>query len=186
EHDAEIARAREAVKALAGKTGEEARAGLKRAQEALALLEKSAPVLPTAMGVAEGAVTDAPLMRRGNHLAPGKVVPRRFPIALDRAMGGSQLHVANRGYLFDHTSKDATRYDSLRRSVYLPVIRNNLYPVYQLFDAPDGAVGNGDRATTTVATQALFWMNSELAMRASEHLAARLLSRTDLGDAGRV
>lgn len=106
---------------------------------------------------------------------------------LDRTAGGSSLsHVKNRGYLFDHTSKDLTSYDTNRRSVYLPVIRNNLYAVFQLFDAPDPAVPTGDRATTTVPTQALFFMNSDLADRAADALADRLLVRSNLDDAGRV
>ena len=54
-----------------------------------------------------------------------------------RRWAGSLLHVKNREYLFDHTSKDMTKYDSRRRSVYLPVVRNNLYDVFQLFDFPD-------------------------------------------------
>src|SRR5262249_35084969 len=83
-------------------------------------------------------------------------------------------------------SKDETTYGSRRRSLYLPVIRNHLYDVFQLFDATDATVSNGDRATTTVATQALFTLNSNLMMDASERLADRLLDRTDLDDAGRV
>ena len=75
---------------------------------------------------------------------------------LDREMGGSMLHVKNREFLFDHTSKDNTDYSSLRRSVYLPVIRNNLYDFFQLFDFNDASVINGNRETTTVAPQALF------------------------------
>jgi hypothetical protein len=98
---------------------------------------------------------------------------------LDPAGGGPVLHVANRGYLFDHTSRDTTRYDSRRRSLYLPVIRNHLYDVFQLFDAPDATVLNGDRATTTVAPQALFMMNSELVNHAGESLAGELLKRPE-------
>jgi hypothetical protein len=106
---------------------------------------------------------------------------------LDRTAGGPAItHVKNRAFLFDHTSKDETTYASRRRSMYLPVIRNHLYDVFQLFDATDAAVSSGDRATTTVATQALFAMNSELMMDASERLANRLLDRADLDDAGRV
>ena len=106
---------------------------------------------------------------------------------LDRTPGGPALvHVKNRDYLFDHTSKDKTTYASARRSVYLPVIRNNLYDVFQLFDAPDAAVPNGDRATTTVPTQALFFMNSDLAARAADALAGRLLANTALDAPGRV
>jgi hypothetical protein len=106
---------------------------------------------------------------------------------LDRTAGGPAItHVKNREFLFDHTSKDGTTYASRRRAVYLPVIRNNLYDVFQLFDAPDGAVPNGDRPTTTVATQALFFLNSDLAARAADALAAKLLLRANLDDAGRV
>jgi hypothetical protein len=96
---------------------------------------------------------------------------------LDPAMGGPALeHVANRGYLFDHTSKDLTTYDNRKRSLYLPVIRNNLYDVFQLFDAPDATVLNGDRASTTVAPQALFMLNSDLMVQACDALAERLLA----------
>ncbi|HCA49095.1 MAG TPA: hypothetical protein DEP12_01730 [Planctomycetaceae bacterium] len=93
---------------------------------------------------------------------------------LDREMGGSMLHVKNRQFLFDHTSKDLTDYSSLRRSIYLPVIRNNLYDVFQLFDFNDASVINGNRDSTTVAPQALFMMNSPLVEEASCQLAHQL------------
>jgi hypothetical protein len=105
--------------------------------------------------------------------------------SLDRRMGGSLLRVKNRGYLFDHTSVDTTRYDSRRRSLYLPVIRNHLYDAFGLFDATDATVENGDRATTTVAPQALFLMNSDLVARVSDDLAAGLL-RAPAGDGARI
>ena len=50
-------------------------------------------------------------------------------------------------------------YQSTRRSVYLPVLRSAVYDLFQAYDFPDPAVPNGDRATTTVAGQALFMMN---------------------------
>lgn len=96
---------------------------------------------------------------------------------LDRSMGTSMLHVKNREFLFDHTSKDLTSYDSSRRSIYLPVIRNNLYDAMSLFDCTDGTVPNGDRASSTVASQALFFMNSGLVIKASEECAAKLLQQ---------
>ncbi|MFM7057816.1 MAG: DUF1549 and DUF1553 domain-containing protein, partial [Planctomycetota bacterium] len=97
---------------------------------------------------------------------------------LDPTMGQSMLHVKNREFLFDHTSKDGTRYDSFRRSIYLPVIRNNLYDAMSLFDCTDGAVPNGDRGSSTVASQALFLMNSPLVLQAAEHLARQLLDQS--------
>jgi hypothetical protein len=105
---------------------------------------------------------------------------------LDRTVGGSLLEVKNRDYLFDHTSKDKTSYDTRRRSVYLPVIRNHLYDVFQLFDSTDASVPEGNRVTTTVAPQALFMMNSELVSQAADSLAKDLLARAEPDDAGRV
>lgn len=105
---------------------------------------------------------------------------------LDPAMGGPVLHVKNREYLFDHTSIDKTRYDSRRRSIYLPVIRNNVYDVFQLFDFPDPDVPSGHRATTTVALQALFMMNSDLVDEVAEIMAGRVLRRETWDDPRRV
>lgn len=106
---------------------------------------------------------------------------------LDMAIGGSLLNVKNRAYFFDHTSKDLTDYHSQRRSLYLPVVRNNVYDMFQLLDYPDAAVPTGDRSTTTVAPQALLMMNSEFVQQASSDLTARLLGQSDLkDDAGRI
>jgi hypothetical protein len=289
----------------------------KRLRAQLAVLEKKAPIAPTAMGVSEAKVVDAAILLRGNHLTPGKVIPRHFPSvlsgsrpkalaetqsgrlelaewltakdhpltarvmvnrlwrwhfgqglvrsvdnfgrigekpshpqlldwlavrfveegwsikklhrtillsstyrmgtahdpkaaeidaenrllwrmsprrleaeeirdallgvsgSLDRSIGGPVLQVKNRDYLFDHTSKDKTSYESKRRSLYLPVIRNHLYDVFQLFDTTDATVINGDRATTTVATQALFWMNSPFAIEAAEKMTAAQAAEPD-------
>lgn len=95
---------------------------------------------------------------------------------LDRTVGGSLLKVKNRGYLFDHTSIDLSDYTSQRRSLYLPVIRNNLFDLFQLLDFPDPAVPSGDRAMTTVAPQALLMLNSDFVMQSADELAKRLYS----------
>lgn len=105
--------------------------------------------------------------------------------SLDATMGTSLLHVDNRKFLFDHTSKDTTNYDSQLRSVYLPVIRNNIYDAMALFDCTDGAVPNGNRGSSTVASQALFMMNSQLIINASRK-HAELLLQQELSDQQRV
>ncbi len=101
---------------------------------------------------------------------------------LDRQMGGSLLETENRVLVFNHTSEDKTTYQTPRRAVYLPVIRNHLADVFQLFDYSEASVMTSDRPSTTVAPQALFLMNSEIAIRASERFAQRLLQQTDLTD----
>jgi hypothetical protein len=99
---------------------------------------------------------------------------------LDRKIGGRALQLKNREYVFDHTSKDATKYDSRRRTIYVPVVRNNLYDVFQLFDFGDASIPEGNRPATTVAPQALFMMNSDLVIDAAEAMAAKTLQRSDL------
>jgi hypothetical protein len=77
-------------------------------------------------------------------------------------------------------------YHSTRRSVYLPILRSALYEPFHAFDFPDPAVSNGDRATTTVASQALFMMNSPLLQTAPRHLADILLGPSNDTEADRM
>ena len=93
---------------------------------------------------------------------------------LDRTMGGKTIPVKNREFFFNHTSKDTTTYDSPRRALYLPVVRNNVYDLFEQFDFPDPAVPNGHRNTTVVAPQALLILNSGLVTKAAQQFAARL------------
>lgn len=104
---------------------------------------------------------------------------------LDLKMGGPVLHVKNREFIFNHTSKDETKYASTRRSVYLPVIRNHLYDVLALYDFPDSAVVQGNRPTTTVAPQAMLAMNGPLIWESAGALAQSVLSQ-DTGDTERI
>ena len=104
---------------------------------------------------------------------------------LDRSLGGKTVPLRNRQFVFDHTSIDHTRYGSLRRAIYLPVIRNNLYAMFEQFDFPDPTMPTGNRNTTVVAPQALLMMNSDLVIDSADEMARSLLSdRSD--DAQRV
>jgi len=88
--------------------------------------------------------------------------------------------------VFNHTSKDLTTYDPYRRSIYLPVIRNNLYDGFSLFDYTNSDVATGSRETSTVAPQALFMMNSELLLSSADSLAQRLFREVPQDDEGRI
>ncbi len=105
---------------------------------------------------------------------------------LDLTMGGKTLPIKNREFVFNHTSKDATTYDSTRRAVYLPIIRNHLYDLFEQFDFPDPAVPTGNRNATVIAPQALLMMNSDLVQQAASKLATHLLEDTRMPDAKRV
>jgi len=96
---------------------------------------------------------------------------------LDNSLGGKSIPLRNRQFVFDHTSIDHTKYDSLRRAIYLPVVRNNLYTLFEQFDFPDPTMPTGSRNSTVVAPQALLMMNSELIMDSANIWAANLLSQ---------
>ena len=63
------------------------------------------------------------------------------------------------------------------RSVYLPIIRSRIPDSLATFDFPEPSDVKGDRDVTTVATQALFMMNSTMIQTQSQRAAERLLSQ---------
>ncbi len=71
-----------------------------------------------------------------------------------------------------------------RRSIYLPLRRSNLPSLYMLFDFGDATSPEGKRYPTTVATQALFVMNSPMVDRVAKSLADRILK--DPRESGRM
>ncbi len=73
-----------------------------------------------------------------------------------------------------------------RRTVYLPLRRANLPTLLNLFDFGDATTINGKRQLTNVATQALFWLNSEFLTERSTDLAKLLLADATRNDAARL
>ena len=105
---------------------------------------------------------------------------------LDLKVGGTIWTFENYKLVFNHTSEDATTYGSNRRAIYLPVIRNHVYDLFELFDFPDPGTVNGNRADTTIAPQALYLMNSPLVLRTTATMAKQLLTEKKLNNAQRV
>jgi hypothetical protein len=60
------------------------------------------------------------------------------------------------------------------RSVYLPVVRDRLPDVLDLFDFAEPSLVTGDRETTNVPLQALYLLNSEFVWKQAASLAKRL------------
>ncbi len=94
--------------------------------------------------------------------------------SLDNTIGGKTIPRRNREFVFNHTSKDFTSYGSTRRALYMPIIRNNLYDLFQQFDYPDPSTSTGLRNSTVVSPQALLLMNSDLATDAAQAFTTRL------------
>jgi hypothetical protein len=93
---------------------------------------------------------------------------------LSPQIGGKTIPLHNKEFVFNHTSKDATTYESPRRAMYLPIIRNNLYDMLEQFDYPDPTMPTGSRNSTIVAPQALIMLNSPVAIQSAKKLAIRL------------
>jgi len=64
--------------------------------------------------------------------------------------------------------------DHHRRSVYLFARRNLRYPLFELFDRPDGTVSCARRKESTTAPQSLILLNSEFSLASARALAKRL------------
>jgi Protein of unknown function (DUF1549)/Protein of unknown function (DUF1553)/Planctomycete cytochrome C len=67
-----------------------------------------------------------------------------------------------------------------RRTVYLPLRRANLPALLNLFDFGDATTPSGRRQLTNVATQALFWMNSDFLTERTKRFAQSLLESKGL------
>jgi hypothetical protein len=72
------------------------------------------------------------------------------------------------------------------RSVYLPVFRNALPEMFEVFDFADPSTVTGRRNASTVAPQALFMMNNPFVLEQARHAAARLLKEQLADDDARI
>ncbi len=105
---------------------------------------------------------------------------------LDLSMGGSLLTTADNDYVTNDQSGNAGQYGSFRRAIYLPIIRNALYDMFQAFDYGDPSMVNARRPTTTVAPQALYVMNSPFVRDLAKDWATELLSHPGMSDTERI
>ena len=97
----------------------------------------------------------------------------RLQWALD---GGSMQVKSQDPSPTDLASNQSFYQQSDRRSVYLPVVRSNVYDLLTLLDFPNAAESVGNRVTTTVPTQALMMMNGDFLMNESRRIAKNWLN----------
>ncbi|GEP45254.1 hypothetical protein BGE01nite_45450 [Brevifollis gellanilyticus] len=100
---------------------------------------------------------------------------------LSQEIGGKTIPLRNREFVFNHTSRDHTTYETPRRALYLPIIRNHLYDMLEQFDYPDPTMPTGSRNATVVAPQALIMLNAPVVLDASANLSKRIAQDTKGG-----
>jgi len=92
---------------------------------------------------------------------------------LDEAAGGFNIRLGT-------TSEYDYQFETKRRSVYVPVFRNRLPEIFEVFDFADPNIQRGSRTTSTIASQALLMMNHPMVIEQSR-LAAQELLKTHPG-----
>jgi hypothetical protein len=89
---------------------------------------------------------------------------------LDMTLGGQNIRPGTKSeYDYEFTST--------RRSVYVPVFRNTLPELFEVFDFADPNTQRGSRSESVIASQALLLMNQPFVMEQAERAAKRLAVR---------
>ncbi len=99
---------------------------------------------------------------------------RRSPQRLEgEAIRDSILYIGNR---LDKTmyGPGTLQQNSQRRSIYFKIKRSQLIPMMQLFDAPEALVSIGQRPSTTIAPQALLFMNAKFIRESAQSFAKQI------------
>lgn len=65
----------------------------------------------------------------------------------------------------------------VHRSVYLPIVRDEIPEILSIFDFPDPSLIIGERSSTTIPEQSLFLMNSEFVIDQARGMSAHLISK---------
>ena len=127
---------------------------------------------------------------RGNQrrLEPEALRDRMLTVAglLDRMPLDSTVHYLGDQATAVGANKNRRRTDYPNRSVYLPVIRNDLPELFQAFDFADPHSTTGVRPVTNAVTQSLFMLNDATVVEAAEALASRALAWREGSDDQRV
>jgi cytochrome c553 len=115
---------------------------------------------------------------------------------LDRKVGGNEsieevfkaaeVLDAKRGFAVNRVNSHHAVYNTPRRSLYLPVIRNALPDVLALFDAADPYAVTAVRNETTVPAQTLFLLNDPFVRQQALHFAQSLLADATADEAERL
>ena len=97
--------------------------------------------------------------------------------SLDVGVDESPPNVKSQDPSPEDLRKNRETYDSSpRRSVYLTIVRTNVYKLLTLLDFPDSATPVGKRPNTIVPTQALLLMNSPFMMQQSAKVTDLMLA----------
>ncbi len=98
--------------------------------------------------------------------------------SLGRPMGG-MFGGPGRGPSASGSSERVDMVEATYRSVYLPILRDQLPRALEVFDFAEPSMVIGSRETSSTPNQALFMMNNDFVLKQSETLARRIFELAD-------
>jgi len=112
---------------------------------------------------------DAEVIRDSMLAVSGELDPSPRPASL-----AAELNIATASMLAFNDKIPRDLDGSLRRSIYLPIFRDQLPDILSLFDFAEPSLVTGKREQTNVPPQALYLMNSDFVRARATALAARV------------
>ncbi len=103
---------------------------------------------------------------------------------LDLTAGGMTIRPGTKSE-FNYQFNDP-QFEGRRRSVYVPVFRNTLLDLFEVFDFADPNLPMGRRSVSTLPTQGLYFLNSPWVYQQSEHAADFLLQDESLSESQQI
>jgi hypothetical protein len=101
-------------------------------------------------------------------------------LELERPVGSTVTSLGDQ--LVRGISTEKIQPPSNHRSVYLPVVRDYVPELFDLFDFPSPSLVTGSRSVTNVPAQALYLRNSTFVAEQAKHAAQRLLASNEATD----
>jgi Protein of unknown function (DUF1553)/Protein of unknown function (DUF1549)/Planctomycete cytochrome C len=98
--------------------------------------------------------------------------------ALDRTISGPHPFPPANTWNFTQHAPFQAVYETNHRSIYLMTQRQCRQPFLALFDGADANASTAERSTTTVPTQALYFLNDPFVHDQADKFAARILAAT--------
>lgn len=132
------------------------------------------------------AAENDPENRSFSHATRRRLTAEQIRDAMLAVSGELSLEMGGPTYPAERAADYGFVYSESRRSVYVPVFRNALPELFEVFDFAPSSMVTGRRNTSTVPTQALFLMNHPFVREQAEAAAARLAKGASMNERERI
>lgn len=132
------------------------------------------------------AVKNDPENRSFSHATRRRLMAEQIRDAMLAVSGRLSMEMGGPTYPADRAADYGFVYSELRRSVYVPVFRNALPELFEVFDFAPSSMVTGRRNASTVPTQALYLLNHPFVREQAEGAAARLMEESLTSDRQRI